>query len=137
MRYEVYTLAAVAIVLAFFSWPVPRVVKDILHSGVGRLAALAGIAYVAKYQSCPVAVLLAIYYVKATNAAYHEGMENKAETEEEKKKREEEEKKKKAEETVAALTASSGNVATSSGSSASATGTTSAATEGYQNFASF
>jgi hypothetical protein len=133
---ELGILGASAVYLAFFSWPVPKVIKDIYQTGIGRLVVLLTIAWLAKTQSIPIAILLAIAYVRFSYAAYHEGLENKetTETEEEKKKREEEEKKKKAAEAAATAVnpppAVSGNTAASSGSSAGAT-----ANETFLNYA--
>jgi hypothetical protein len=55
---------------------VVTVSKQLLgETGVGRLVVLGAIVYLAKFQSVPLAILLAIYYVKACRAAYSEGFE--------------------------------------------------------------
>ena len=125
---ELAVLGVATVFLAFFSWPVPKVVKDLYQTGVGRLVVLGAIVYLAKYQSVPLAILLAIYYVKACRAAYSEGFEAE-ETKEEKK----EEKK----ETDPSRMSSSSGLPASKGSSAGAKGTTPAVTENYQNFMPF
>ena len=75
MRHNVHLgLVGVAIVyLAFFSSPVPKVVKDILYTGLGRFVALGGISYLAMYQSFPLALLAVVFYVKSVHSTYHEG----------------------------------------------------------------
>lgn len=119
---ELGILGVSAVYLAFFSWPIPKVVKDIYQTGIGRFVVLLAIAWLAKTQSIPIAILLAIAYVKFSYAAYHEGMaNNEEETEEERKKREEEEAKKKKAAEANPPPAVSGNTAASSGSSAGAT----------------
>jgi len=126
---ELAVLGVAAVFLAFFSWPVPKMVKDLYMTGVGRLVVLGAIIYLAKFQSVPLAILLAIYYVKACRAAYTEGFEGGEEKKDEKK----EEKK----ETDPSRTASSGALPASKGTSAGAKGTTAAGTENFLNFAPF
>lgn len=125
---ELAVLGVAAVFLAFFSWPVPKLVKDLYLTGVGRLAVLGAIIYLAKYQSVPLAILLAIYYTKAVRAAYHEGFEG-----EEKKDEKKDEKK----ETDPSRTASSGALPASKGSAAGAKGAEAPGTEHFLNFASF
>ena len=126
---ELAVLGVAAVFLAFFSWPVPKVVKDLYHTGVGRLVVLGAIIYLAKFQSVPLAILLAIYYTKAVRAAYHEGFEG-----EEKKKEEKKDEKK---ETDPSRASSSGALPASKGSSAGAKGATAPGTEHFLNFAPF
>jgi hypothetical protein len=127
---ELIAIGAACVFLAFFSWPVPRLVKDIYQTGVGRLVVLGAIAYLAKFQSIPLAILLAIYYVKACRAAYQEGMENKEDEKEEKK-------EKSKEDEDPSRKASSGNASAHKGSDSGATGVTSSKTENFQNFMPF
>lgn len=126
---ELAVVGVAAVFLAFFSWPVPKMVKDLYQTGVGRLVVLGAIVYLAKFQSVPLAILLALYYVKACNAAYTEGFEA-----EEKKDDKKEEKK---EPVDPSRTSSSSGLPASKGSSAGAKGTTPAVTENYQNFMPF
>ena len=125
---ELAVLGVAAVFLAFFSWPVPKIVKDLYQTGVGRLVVLGAIIYLAKFQSVALAILLAIYYVKACRAAYSEGFEA-----EEKK----EDKKEEKEAVDPSRTSSSSGLPASKGSSAGAKGTTPAVTENYQNFMPF
>jgi hypothetical protein len=125
---ELALCGAAAVFLAFFSWPVPKVVKDLYQTGVGRLVVLGAIVYLAKFQSVPLAILLAIYYVKACRAAYSEGFEA-----EEKKEDKKEEKK----EVDPSRTSSSSGLPASKGSSAGAKAVESGKTEHYQNFMPF
>ena len=125
---EMAVLGVAAVFLAFFSWPVPKMVKELYQTGVGRLAVLGAIIYLAKFQSVPLAILLAIYYTKAVRAAYHEGFEG-----EEKKEEKKDEKK----ESDPTRMASSGAHPASKGTSASAKGVESPGTEHYQNFMPF
>jgi hypothetical protein len=75
MRQSVHLglLGAAVVYLAFFSSPVPKVIKDILYTGLGRFVALGGLVYLAMYQSVPLALLAVIFYVKAVHSTYHEG----------------------------------------------------------------
>lgn len=125
---ELAVLGVAAVFLAFFSWPVPKVVKDLYHTGVGRFLVLGAIVYLAKYQSVPLAILLAIYYTKACHAAFTEGFE--ADKKEEKK----DEKK---EVVDPSRTSSSSGLPASKGSSAGAKASEPAKTEHYQNFMPF
>lgn len=133
---ELALCGAAAVGLAFFSWPVPEVVKDVYRTGVGRLVVLLAIVYLAKFQSVPLAILLSIYYAKAARAAYHEAFES---GDGEKKKEDCDCSKceKKEEEKNPARTSSSGNTAASSGSSAGASPSSSSTTERYENFGTF
>lgn len=127
---ELALCGAAAVFLAFFSWPVPKVVKDLYQTGVGRFVVLGAIIYLAKFQSVPLAILLAIYYVKACRAAYSEGFEA-----EEKKEEKKEEPKKEA--VDPSRTSSSSGLPASKGSSAGAKAVESGKTEHYQNFMPF
>lgn len=126
---ELALCGAAAVFLAFFSWPVPKVVKDLYHTGVGRFVVLGAIVYLAKYQSVPLAILLAIYYVKACSAAYSEGFE--AEKKEEKKE------PKKEDVVDPSRASSSSGLPASKGSSDGAKASEPAKTEHYQNFMPF
>lgn len=125
---ELALCGAAAVFLAFFSWPVPKVVKDLYLTGVGRLVVLGAIVYLAKFQSVPLAILLAIYYTKAVRAAYHEGFEadKKDETKKDEKK-----------EVDPSRMSSSSGLPANKGSSASAKAAESGKTEHYQNFMPF
>lgn len=123
---ELAVLGGAAVFLAFFSWPIPKLVKDLYMTGVGRLVVLGAIIYLAKYQSVPLAILLAIYYVKACRAAYTEGFEG-----------EEKKGEKKEKETDPSRLTSSGSMPASKGSAAGASASTSAKTEHFLNFAPF
>lgn len=131
---ELAVCGAAAVGLAFFSWPVPEMVKDVYRTGVGRLVVLLAVIYLAKFQSVPLAILLSIYYVKAARAAYHEDFES---GDGEKKKKDKKEEKEEEKEVDPSRTSSSGKTAASSGSSAGASARDSGTTENYQNFASF
>lgn len=128
---ELAIIGAAIVYLAFFSWPVPSVVKDLYHSGVGRAVVLGSIVYLAKYQSIPIAILLAIYYGKACSAAYREAFEVPKED----KKKEE---KKKEGEHKPPPPAVPGNVTTAPPSGgATASPSSSGTTEHYMNFSTF
>lgn len=129
---ELGILGAAVVYLSFFSWPIPKVIRDVLQTGIGRFVALAGVVYLAKYQSVALAILAAIFYSKAVRAAYHENFEVKEEKKDEKKK--EEPKKGGATPPPPAV---AGNVPASPGSSASAIPSMPPKTEHYQNFAPF
>lgn len=124
---ELALIGLSVVYLSFFSWPVPRVIKDILHTGVGRLVGLLGVAYLAKEQSVALAILAAIFYVKSSYAAYHENFEVGKK----------DEKKPEAKKDASPPPATSGNVPASSGSSASAQPASPPATEHFGNFAAF
>jgi hypothetical protein len=91
MRFTVQLalVGAFVVYLAFFAWPVPGIVKDILRTGVGRFIVLGGISWLAIYHSTALAILGAILYVKSVHSAYHEGLKNP----EKKDKKEKKEKK--------------------------------------------
>ena len=100
MRFTVQLalVGAFVVYLAFFAWPVPSIVKDILRTGVGRFVVLGGISWLAIYHSTALAILGAILYVKSVHSAYHEGLKNpekkdKKKDEKDKKKEDKEEKK--------------------------------------------
>ena len=125
---ELAVCGAAAVFLAFFSWPVPKVVKDLYQTGVGRFVVLGAIIYLAKFQSVPLAILRAMYYGKGCRAAYSEGVEA-----EEKKDEKKEEKK----EVDPSRASSSSGLPASKGSSAGAKAVESGKTEHYQNFMPF
>ena len=126
---ELALCGVAAVFLAFFSWPIPKMVKDLYMTGVGRLAVLGAIVYLAKFQSVPLAILLAVYYTKACRAAYTEGFEAD--------KKKEEPKKDDKKEVDPSRTASSGALPASKGSSAGAKGAEAPGTEHFLNFAPF
>lgn len=128
---ELAICAAAAVYIAFFSWPVPKMIRDIYHTGLGRFVVLASIIYLAKYQSIPLAILLSIYYTKAARAAYHETFESG-----DSKKKEEKEEKKEEERDPTRKTAS-GSTPAHKGSSSGAVPKEDSKTEHYQNFATF
>lgn len=76
MRFTVQLalVGAFVVYLAFFAWPVPSIVKDVLRTGVGRFVVLGGISWLAIYHSTALAILGAIMYVKSVHSAYHEAM---------------------------------------------------------------
>lgn len=126
--------------LAFFSWPVPSVVKDVLHTGVGKLVVLGGVAYLSMYQSVTLAILAAVFYVKTLHSVHHEGFTADGDTCKDRSKLEGSDKKAcavwDATKSDPARDSSSGGVPSSKGSSAGATGQ-STGTEHYENFAAF
>ena len=124
---ELAAIGIAAVYLAFFSWPVPRIVKDIFHTGVGRFLGLLGVAYLAKQQSAALAIIAAILYLKSTHAAYNENFDNKKD-----------EKKAEPPKKDSALPpAISGNVPASTGSSAAAQPASSGVTENFEPFSGF
>ena len=123
---ELAAIGIAAVYLAFFSWPVPRIIKDIFHTGVGRFLGLIGVAYLAKQQSAALAIIAAIFYVKSTYAAYHENFDTKKD-----------EKKPEAKKDSALPPATSGNVPAASGSTAHAQPASSGATEHFEAFSGF
>jgi hypothetical protein len=60
---EFFVIGALIAHLAFM--PALQIVRDLLATSVGKAAALAGIVYVHKYLSCPVALLLTLVYLRA------------------------------------------------------------------------
>lgn len=76
MRFTVQLalVGAFVVYLAFFAWPVPSIVKDVLRTGVGRFVVLGGISWLAIYHSTALAILGAVFYVKSVHSAYHEGL---------------------------------------------------------------
>lgn len=129
---ELAILGAAVVYIAFFSWPVPSIVKDIYHSGVGRAVVLGSIVYLAKFQSIPLAILLSIYYCKACSEAYREAFEVPKPPKEEKKEKKDDEKDKPPPPAVP------GNVTTAPPSGgATASPSTSGTTEHYMNFSTF
>ena len=151
MRQNVHLgLVGVAVVyLAFFSWPVPKVVKDVLHTSIGKFVVLGGIAYLAMYQSPTLAILATIFYTKSVHSAYHEGFTADADKCKDRSKLSAEEKKdcakwdavkdshKTVVDTDPTRTASSGGVSSHKGSSAGAVAHGGEKTEHYENFATF
>ena len=72
-RNEWIVLGALIVYLAFI--PSLQMVREILATPVGKAAALAGIVYVHKYISCPVALLLVIGYMRCAGSV-REMLEN-------------------------------------------------------------
>jgi hypothetical protein len=146
---ELFLIGALIVHLAFFSWPVPKLVRDVLHTGVGKLVVLSGISYLALYQSPALAILGAIFYSKSVHAAYHEGFTADADKCKDRSKLSMEEKKecakweatkdshKTVEEHDPSRKAASGDVSSHKGSSAGAKAHESGKTEHYENFAPF
>jgi hypothetical protein len=67
---------AIAALIAYIAFVPPfQAVRDILATSVGKAAALAGIVYVYKYVSCPVALLLLVAYVRCAKTGIWEGMD--------------------------------------------------------------
>ena len=66
-RNEWIVLGALIVYLAFI--PSLQMIRDILSTSVGKAAALAGIIYVHKYVSCPVALLLVIGYMRCARSS--------------------------------------------------------------------
>lgn len=62
-RNEWIAIGALILFIAFVPTPYP--LKEALSSSIGKAAALAGIVYVWKYVSCPVAVLLLVAFLRA------------------------------------------------------------------------
>lgn len=136
-------VGAAVVYLAFFSWPVPSMVKDVLHTDVGKFVVLGGIAYLAMYQSVTLAILATVFYVKSVHSAYHEGFTAGGDTCKDRSKLSGPDKKAcavwdatKSPTSDPTRAASGGGVPSSKGSSAGATGHSSG-TEHYENFASF
>ena len=124
---ELAAIGIAAVYLAFFSWPVPRIIKDIFYTGVGRFLALLGVAYLAKQQSAALAIIAAILYVNFAAAAYNENFDNKKD-----------EKKPEPPKKDSALPpAISGNIPSASGSSAAAQPASSGVTENFEAFSGF
>lgn len=126
-------VGAAVVHLSFFSWPVPRVVKDVLHTGVGKLVFLSGISYLALYQSPTLAILAAIFYVKSVHSLYHEGFTADSDTCKDRSKLSDEEKKDCAKWDARPTSAQP----STPGSSSGATPSSSPKTEHYENFATF
>jgi len=144
-----FLIGAFIVYLSFFSWPVPKLVRDVLHTGVGKLVALSGISYLAINQYPALAILSAIFYSKSVHAAYHEGFTADSDKCKDRSKLSMEEKKecakweatkdsqKTVEEHDPSRKAASGDVASHKGSSDGAKAHESAKTEHYENFAPF
>ena len=94
MRFTVQLglVGAFVVYLAFFAWPVPSIVKDVLRTGVGRFVVLGGISWLAIYHSTALAILGAIFYVKSVHSAYHEAMTDSPKKKDKKKDEKKEEK---------------------------------------------
>ena len=59
----------VGVLIAYLAFiPSLQIVRDLLATPIGKAAALAGIVYVHKYVSCPVALLLVIAYVRCARS---------------------------------------------------------------------
>lgn len=72
---EGIVIAGLIVYLAFFQ-PF-AFLRELLATPIGKAAALAGIVYVTKFVSIPIAILLSIAYVRcATTSVGMEGMEN-------------------------------------------------------------
>lgn len=126
-------IGASVVYLSFFAWPIPGVVKDVLHTGVGKLVVLSGISYLALYQSPALAVLAAIFYVKSVHASYHEGFTASGDTCKDRTKLSDDDKK-----ACAAWDARPTSAQPSTpGSSSGATPSSPPHTEHYENFATF
>lgn len=67
-RNEWIVVGALIAYLAFI--PSLQIVRDLLATPVGKALALAGIVYVHKYISCPVALLLVIGYVRCMGSSW-------------------------------------------------------------------
>jgi hypothetical protein len=144
-----FLIGALIVHLAFFSWPVPKLVRDVLQTGVGKLVVLSLISYLAINQYPALAILGAIFYSKSVHAAYHEGFTADADKCKDRSKLSMEEKKecakweatKDSEKTVEdpdpSRKAASGDVPSHKGSSDGAKAHDSGKTENYENFAPF
>jgi hypothetical protein len=151
MRQSVHLglVGAAVVYLAFFSSPVPSVVKTVLYTSLGKFVVLGGIAYLALYQSMPLALLATVFYTKAVHSTYHEGFTADADKCKDRSKLSADEKKdcakwdatKDMEKTVKeedpSRTASKGGVPSHKGSSAGAVAHGGEKTEHYENFATF
>ena len=128
-KVEMALIGTAVVYLSFFSWPVPKFVKDVCHTGLGRLVLLSAVAYLAKYQSVPLALILSLYYAMAVRAAYTEAFEsgNKDDKKDHVK----------THPADPSRASDSGNKSAHKGSSAGAKASESGKTEHYQNFASF
>ena len=143
---RMFLIGALIVYLSFFSWPVPKLVRD---TGVGKLVALSGISYLAINQYPALAILCAIFYSKSIHATYHEGFTADADKCKDRSKLSTDEKKdcakwdatKDMEKTVKeedpSRTASKGGVPSHKGSSAGAVAHGGEKTEHYENFATF
>jgi hypothetical protein len=61
----------VGVLIAYLAFvPSLQIVRDLLATPVGKALALAGIVYVHKYISCPVALLLVIGYVRCMGSSW-------------------------------------------------------------------
>jgi len=59
----------IGVLIAYLAFvPSLQIVRDLLSTPVGKALGLAGIVYVHKYISCPVALLLVIAYVRCASA---------------------------------------------------------------------
>lgn len=67
---------AISALIAYIAF-VPRmaIVREVLSTPIGKAAALAGIVYVYKFVSCPLALLLAIAYVRCAGSSVWEGVD--------------------------------------------------------------
>jgi hypothetical protein len=64
----------VGVLIAYLAFvPSLQIVRDLLATPVGKALGLAGIVYVHKYISCPVALLLVIGYVRCAGSSSWEG----------------------------------------------------------------
>lgn len=145
---RMFLIGALIVHLAFFSWPVPKIVQDVLHTGVGKLVVLSAISYLAINQYPALAILGAIFYSKSVHAAYHEGFTADSDKCKDRSKLSMEEKKecakweatkdmKTVEDPDPSRKAASGDVSSHMGSSAGAKAHESSKTENYENFAPF
>jgi hypothetical protein len=67
---------AIAVLIAYLAFvPSMAAVRDILSTPIGKAAALAGIMYVYKFLSRPVALLLIIAYVRCAGSSVWEGVD--------------------------------------------------------------
>jgi hypothetical protein len=61
----------VGVLIAYLAFvPSLQIVRDLLATPVGKALGLAGIVYVHKYVSCPVALLLVIAYVRCAGSSW-------------------------------------------------------------------
>ena len=61
----------VGVLIAYLAFvPSLQIMRDLLATPVGKALGLAGIVYVYKYLSCPVALLLVIAYVRCTGSSW-------------------------------------------------------------------
>ena len=67
-RNELIVVGLLIFYIAFI--PSLQMVREILYTPVGKAAALAGIIYVHKYVSCPVALLLIIVYLRCARSSF-------------------------------------------------------------------